>query len=110
MEFCELLSIRGMTVVGHDPLAFSMQGFHQALSFGITDDLAEALKDAETVIVATPDPAYKNLSGRDLMPDNEVLVLDCWRLVPNLGKDPRVHYVAVGQNRVSIDSFAFEGG
>jgi len=109
IEFCELLADRGLNVVGHDVLALSISQTPRRASVSITDNLRDALEGAETIIVATPDPVYRNLLVGEIAPSKKILVLDCWRVVPHLRNDPIVDYWAVGENRLARDLASNEG-
>jgi len=94
------LSDAGMRVIGYDRLAADPA--RSALQYHalVSDNLSEALKDADAVVIATPDDEFKALSADDLAGDKEnITVIDCWRLLSDTLKDAdRVTYVPLGRD------------
>ena len=87
------LSAEGKRVTVFDPLA--MENARQVLGYRVTyaDNLSDAVKDATTIIVTTPDPAFDGLS-QVLSGRSDVTVIDCWRL---LGQETDAKVVQVGR-------------
>lgn len=75
------LAAEGRRVTVFDPLA--MDNARHVLDYRVTyaDSLESAVKDADTVIVTTPDVAYSGLA-QALAGRQGVTVIDCWRLMP----------------------------
>lgn len=93
------LSDAGMRVIGYDPLA--AQGAKSALQYHalVTENLNEALKDADVVLVATPDDIFRALSIEDIKGGKpSVTVVDCWRVLKDkLEHAEGIDYVPIGQ-------------
>ena len=93
------LSDAGYRVIGYDPLAG--QSARTVLSYDtlVSDSLADCLKDADAVVVTTPDDVFKSLSDRDFLQNKSaVTVVDFWRcLEKTLKGRPGVNYVPVGR-------------
>jgi UDPglucose 6-dehydrogenase len=97
-----MLRTKGARVVAHDPMADAAAAC--ALDgLGRLDTLANCLRDADVVIVATPDPAYAALDGHAFATGNKrVTVVDCWRILERkLQAVPQVRYVPVGRGRLT---------
>jgi UDPglucose 6-dehydrogenase len=105
VAICRALSDRGFRVVGHDPLAVGEAAGILRYHAALTSDLAEALQDADAMVVTTPDPAYLGLSPALLTErDKPLLVLDPWRcLSTSLREDTRIRYVALGRGLPDLE-------
>ena len=79
----------GAEVRTYDPLATEVE-WHVPL--------AQALDEAEVIVVATPDPAFGALRQSEFAKARRgALVLDCWRIVdPEVVKSAGLLYAAVG--------------
>ncbi len=105
------LGSSGARVVAFDPLA--AEGARSVLrdKAVVLDSLPDCLAQADVVVVATPDPAFKALTADDLLRGRtrKITVFDCWRhLSPELSSNPRIHYVALGRaDKDSIGSRLF---
>lgn len=87
------LADRGARVVAYDPAA----GGELEIADGVqlAASLEESLRDAEIIVVTTPDRAFDGLDSRLLT--EGARVFDTWRRLARLAEDPRVRYVAVGR-------------
>ena len=89
----------GARVLGYDPLA----GDAARLALGgralILDDPADCLRDADVVLIATPDPEFRRLTAGDFRRDGRtVLVIDFWRILSGeLAGVEGIEYVAYGR-------------
>lgn len=74
------LAREGRQVTVFDPMA--MDNARHVLDFkvGYAETLAEAIEGAGTIIIATPDAAFRDV-GRLLEGRSDVTVIDCWRVV-----------------------------
>jgi MFS family permease len=64
----------------------------------VAETLADALREAELVLVCTPDPAFRNLP-LDVVRSGAVTVFDLWRFLEvELAGRPGVSYVAAGRS------------
>jgi len=93
------LSEAGLRVMGYDPLAG--QAARTALQYHIVvvDSLTEALRDATTVLVTTPDDCFRRLTPEQVRGDKpQVTVVDFWRCVEkNLAGQPNIRYLPIGR-------------
>lgn len=96
---CRALADRGFRVVGFDPLA--AEEAHYALRDHalVTDSIAACLRDADCVLVTTPDDIYKNLQPEEFVGTKpSVTVVDFWRFLPqSIREHPAIHYVPMGR-------------
>jgi UDPglucose 6-dehydrogenase len=92
------LSKAGLRIVGFDPLAGEMALNELHGQIVVLNSLEEALKQAEAVLIATPDPAFKELTAENFRNGHaEVLVVDFWRLLKDkLTNQPNIKYIAFG--------------
>jgi UDPglucose 6-dehydrogenase len=98
VTIARVLAQAGLRVVAYDPLAG--QGAREALKDQVVvlDALAEALREADAVLVTTPDPLFAKLAPEDFRPGT--LVVDHWRaLSPEVREAPTLRYVAAGHGR-----------
>ncbi len=98
----------GIRVVGYDPLA--TQGAKQALQDQVivSEYLAEALQDANVVLITTPDSVFKNLTVKDILGKKEkVTVVDFWRcLSEEVRVHPSINYIGMGRYREELSAQA----
>lgn len=96
---CRTLAGRGLRVLGYDPLA--TQQARVALQYHalVVDSLATCLQDAECVLVATADEAFKALKPQDFIGNKQsVTVVDFWRCLPETVRaHPAIHYIPMGR-------------
>jgi UDPglucose 6-dehydrogenase len=92
------LSKAGARVVGFDPLAGEMALNELHGQIVVLDSIEKCLQQADAVLIATPDPAFKDLTAEDFRSDHaEILVVDFWRLLKDkLTNQPNIKYVAFG--------------
>jgi UDPglucose 6-dehydrogenase len=98
LYIAQSLSKAGARVVGYDPLAGEMALNELHGQIVVLDSAEECLKQAEAVLIATPDPTFKTLTAQDFRNEyTEVLVVDFWRLLKeNLQNQPGIKYIAFG--------------
>ena len=91
---------KGARVLAHDPLADATTA-RELHGVAEMTTLAACLKDADVVVVATPDPAYASLDGAAFAGSGRtVTVVDCWRvLAGKLEQAPNIRYVPLGRGR-----------
>ncbi|HEX8637046.1 MAG TPA: UDP binding domain-containing protein, partial [Pyrinomonadaceae bacterium] len=96
----EHLSARGVRVVAFDPMAKEMQLENLRKHIVVLDTIEECLKQAEAVLITTPDPAFKELTADSFKNEwAEVLVFDFWRILQNkLSGAPHIEYVGIGRS------------
>lgn len=94
----QALSKAGARVVAFDPLASEMPQSELNGGFVVIDSLSDCLRQAQIVIIATPDPVFAALTADDFK--NEfatVTVVDFWRLLQSeLSEKPNIKYLAFG--------------
>jgi UDPglucose 6-dehydrogenase len=72
----------GARVLAYDPLARENANVELGGRALILDNACDCLRDADVVLIATPDPQFKQLSARDFRRDGQrVLVVDFWRIL-----------------------------
>lgn len=100
-QIAEQLSRRGIRVVAFDPLSEEMSVHEHGWTFLVLDSLEECLKQAQTVVVTTPDPAFRSLTQADF--ENQwatIKVIDLWRILrENLSGSARIDYVGLGLSK-----------
>ena len=73
---------QGARVLAYDPLATESAGFELGGRALILDNACDCLREADIVLIATPDPEFKRLSARDFQrAGHSVVVVDFWRLL-----------------------------
>ncbi|MDO8526144.1 MAG: nucleotide sugar dehydrogenase [Deltaproteobacteria bacterium] len=107
IELASLLADRGFNVVAYDPKA--MESARQKLQekIGYASSVEEALKDANVVVVTTPDAGFQNLPLSLLSTARKPVVIDVWRqFSETIGQNKAIDYVAIGigpQNKQLTD-------
>ena len=89
----------GYRVVAYDPLANASAQTPLQYHALIAESVAACLKDADVVLVTTPDDAFKALTPADLLRDRtSVTVVDFWRCLSDavIGAEG-IHYVPIGR-------------
>jgi UDPglucose 6-dehydrogenase len=72
----------GARVLAYDPLAGDAANWELGGRALIMDNACDCLRDADVVLIATPDPEFKTLTARDFRRDGRpVLVVDFWRIL-----------------------------
>jgi UDPglucose 6-dehydrogenase len=94
------LARNGFRVVAFDPMSAAMSLDEILRNVVVLDSMEDCLKQAEAVLISTPDPAFKSLCADDFRNEwAEVLVMDFWRLLQNeLSDKPGIRYVAIGRD------------
>jgi UDPglucose 6-dehydrogenase len=89
----------GIRVIGYDPLARDGANAELKGRAVVLDTAADCLKQADVVLIATPDPEFANLSARDFTDGSRrVVVIDFWRiLAERLQGQPGIEYIAYGR-------------
>jgi UDPglucose 6-dehydrogenase len=93
------LSQAGARVVGHDPLANNAARNELHGQAVILDSVADCLRQADVVLIANPDPAFRALTAADFDHGRaDVTVVDFWRIVDGaLAGRPGIRYIAAGR-------------
>jgi UDPglucose 6-dehydrogenase len=89
----------GARVVGYDPLANESAGHDLGGRVLVLDSARECVRQGDVILLATPDPEFKQLSIDDFaIGDRRKTVVDFWRVLsPELACDPRIEYVPYGR-------------
>jgi UDPglucose 6-dehydrogenase len=95
----EALSKAGARVVAYDPMSAEMSLGETATRMVILDSAKECLKQADVVLIATPDPTFLALTADDFRNHlAKVTVVDFWRhLQEQLAGKAHIDYVAFGR-------------
>lgn len=97
---CKALSEAGYRVIGHDNLAAPYAETVLKMSALVTDDLSQALADADAVLITTGDADYLKLTEDQLLSGREsITVVDFWRALPHLENLTKINYVPIGRCR-----------
>jgi UDPglucose 6-dehydrogenase len=89
----------GIRVVGYDPLAGEMANADLKGQAVVLDSAADCLKQADVVLITTPDPAFAALEAKDFTDGSrKVVVVDFWRILAGKLKDQKgITYVPYGR-------------
>jgi UDPglucose 6-dehydrogenase len=89
----------GARVLAYDPLARENANVELGGRALIMDSACDCLRDADVVLIATPDPQFKRLSARDFRRGGRpVLVVDFWRILADqLTGIDGIEYVPYGR-------------
>ena len=98
MQIIKALVDRQYRVVGYDPLAGGPANQELVGRALIFDSIASCLEDADVVLIANADPAFKTLTAEHFRRGTrQVTVIDFWRyLAPALTGAPGINYVRYG--------------
>jgi UDPglucose 6-dehydrogenase len=102
------LSKNGARVIAFDPMAAEMSLDEFRRNIVVLDSLDECLKQAEAVLITTPDPAFDGLSPESFSDEwASVTVFDFWRRhKAALAGDGRIKYVAIGSSEDDVANTA----
>jgi UDP-glucose 6-dehydrogenase len=91
----------GIRVVGYDPLARDMANGDLKGRAVVLDSAADCLKQADIVLIATPDPEFAALTASDFTDGTRsVVVIDFWRLLAGkLDGHAGLEYIPYGRGR-----------
>ena len=89
----------GARVLAYDPLARQNADYELGGRALILDSARDCLRDADVVLVATPDPEFKALTAADFRRDGrKVAVVDFWRILGEaLGGVREIEYIPYGR-------------
>jgi UDPglucose 6-dehydrogenase len=105
MMIAKALLDHGARVLAYDPLAGDAASMELGGRALIMDNPCDCLRDADVVLIATPDERFKALTARDFRRNGRpVLVVDFWRLlVDRLSDVEGIEYVAYGRGDALAD-------
>jgi UDPglucose 6-dehydrogenase len=89
----------GIRVVGYDPLAGAMANSDLKGRAVVLDSVGDCLKQANVILIATPDPEFAALAPNDFTDGSRrVVVIDFWRLLADrLADQPAIEYIPYGR-------------
>jgi UDPglucose 6-dehydrogenase len=92
------LAQTGMRVLAFDPMSNQMDLSELRRSVVVMESIEECLKDAQAVLVTTPDPVFSQLTPENFQDQGApVLVMDFWRILrAKLEDNPAIRYMATG--------------
>jgi UDPglucose 6-dehydrogenase len=93
------LADAGLRVLAYDPLANGHATKELQDHALLLDSIAECVREAEIILITTPDAAFQHLTAEALLGEkSSVTVFDFWRLLKNeLSNKPGVHYLGGGR-------------
>lgn len=96
----KVLSKIGARVIAYDPLAGEIARAELKDQAVILDSLEDCLAQAEVILIATPDPAFQRLTGKDFEGKNHRLtIVDCWRMHnKEVTGHPNIRYIPLGRS------------
>jgi len=96
----------GARVLAYDPLAGEYANLELGGRVLIMDNPCDCLRDADVVLVTTPDPEFKALTARDFRQEGRpVLVVDFWRLLSaQLSGADNIEYMPYGRRDAAAES------
>ena len=91
------LADTGATVIAYDPLANESALAQLQSGVKTLGSVAECLRDADIVVITTPDPLFRGLKAGDF--GRAKVVVDCWRILDKeLAQHERIQYVPIGRS------------
>ena len=98
IAIAKALSRAGARVIAYDPLAREGARTELAYHAVVLDSLADCLRQADVVLVTTPDPEFRTLKAKDFV-HKPVTVVDFWRILDReLSDQPDIRYVPIGRS------------
>jgi UDPglucose 6-dehydrogenase len=102
------LSKQGIRILAYDPMSKDMPLEELRSSIIVLDSLEECLRQAEAVLITTPDPVFKALDLDNFKNEwAQVLVVDFWRILRDkLENRPGINYIGVGTSENDVANTA----
>ena len=96
----------GSRVLAYDPLAGEAANLELGGRVLILDNARDCLRDADVVLIATPDPEFKELAARDFQVEGRtVVVVDFWRILSDrLSNTEGIDYLPYGRRSADAES------
>lgn len=99
LGFARAMTATGAQVIAHDRLAAGAARAQLDGTVAFAGSPRECVRDADLVVVTTPDPLYQDLTADDFRPGAPVTVVDLWRcLDASLAAEPNIQYLTVGRS------------
>jgi UDPglucose 6-dehydrogenase len=90
----------GARVIAYDPLADELAQHELGDQATIVNSIAECVRNAEMVLLTTPDPAFRALTPADFANHRAIIVVDFWRILDQtLANQPNIRYLPIGRSR-----------
>lgn len=101
LELAQLLADEGHQVIAYDPMIGQLTEGDRRQNLTTADSVKSCIKDADAVLITTPEKVFKGLKATDLHKKGQrVVVVDFWRqLQETLANDDRFEYVGIGLSR-----------
>lgn len=97
MEIAATLAASGAAVCVYDPLAFEVTLKHLGPDVRFASSLADCVQAADVLVLANPFPELRGVIPQLTADGNrERVVIDCWRMVPELRGREGITYLALG--------------
>jgi UDPglucose 6-dehydrogenase len=63
----------------------------------VVDSLEECLKQADIIVIANPDPEFRELKFDSFANNHKIIVVDCWRILDKkIAEHPNIYYIPIG--------------
>ena len=100
----------GTRVVAYDPLAGEAANLELGGRARIVDSACACLRDADVVLIGTPDPEFTRLGARDFRRNGRpVIVVDFWRILSDqLSRADGIEYVPYGHAPATLPAGVLE--
>jgi UDPglucose 6-dehydrogenase len=94
----------GSRVLAYDPLARQSANIELGGRALILETASDCLRDADVVLIATPDPEFQRLTAADFRQNGRpVVVVDFWRILGHrLAGCPGIEYLPYGRGPATI--------
>ena len=104
MQLVRALLDRGVRVVAYDRLAGPAANLELQGRAVVLDSVRDCLRQADAVLIATPDPEFKALTVADFLhAGRSVTVVDFWRILAReLAGVPLIDYIPYGCGRPDV--------
>jgi UDPglucose 6-dehydrogenase len=101
---------RGTRVLAYDPLAGEAAKLELGGRAQMMDSARDCLRDADVVLIGTPDPEFTALTARDFRQNGRpVVVVDFWRILSDqLSRTDGIEYVPYGHAPATLPAGALE--
>lgn len=102
------LSKHGIRVVAFDPMSSEMALEEIRRDIVVLDSIDECLRQADAVLITTPDPFFKTLTAEQFATESSpVLVLDLWRILQDkLSGQKHIKYIPFGNGTDDVENTA----
>lgn len=94
----QALSRSGYRIIAYDPMSGEMPQNPLGDQGVVLNSIEECLKQADVILITTPDPAFKTIKAEDLLKTHSTMtVIDFWRILKEeLSGKMNIRYVPIG--------------